>query len=65
MIEPLTLASALCVVKEANTGTGRFHRAQVNNEYKGHTGYRGSAVPPLHTQHTPTLLAALLEAINR
>jgi hypothetical protein len=35
--EPPTLDLALCIVKDANTGTGHLHRAQVNNEYKGHT----------------------------
>jgi hypothetical protein len=47
--EPSALASALCVVEDANTGTRHLHRAQVNSEYKDHTGYKGSASPPHHT----------------
>jgi hypothetical protein len=35
--EPSGVTLALCVVKDANTGTERLHRAQVNNRYKGHT----------------------------
>jgi hypothetical protein len=69
MTEPSVLASALYVIKDANTGTRHLHRAQVNNGYegrtKGHTGYRGSATPPHRTRPTLTLLVALLEAINR
>jgi hypothetical protein len=49
--EPRALASALCTVKDANTGTGHPFPAQVNSKYKGHTkghtGYRGLDTPPL------------------
>jgi hypothetical protein len=62
---PLALALALYVLKDENTGTRHPLPAQVNNEYKGHTIYRGSDTLPLHTRQTPTLLKILLEAINR
>jgi hypothetical protein len=67
--EPSALALALCTVKDANTGTRHPLSAQVDSKYKdhttGHTGYRGSVSPPHRTRQTPTLLEALLEAINR
>jgi hypothetical protein len=64
-----TLALALYVVRYLNMGTGRLHRAQVNNGYKGHitsyTRYRGLATPPHPMRLTLTLLEPTLKPINR
>jgi hypothetical protein len=56
-----SLRSQRC--KYRNRTSSSRHKS--NNEYKGHTGYRGSTMPPHRARQTPAHLKALLEAINR
>jgi hypothetical protein len=66
--EPLTLASALSLVKIRDTGTGHPPPDQRQQSGQGPSRqpycYRGSGSPPLNTTTTLVLLGSLLAAIK-